>query len=177
MSLADWKADSAAGSQNGPPVVPSSEPRPLHRVARVRQQQGVSLRSAARRMKMDQSELRALEHEESDMPLSMLYRWQQALEVPITDLLVEQEAPLSAPVMQRARMVRLMKTAAAIRAAAKSDQIRRMTDMLIEQLVEIMPELKEVSPWHTVGQRRSLDELGRCAERPVSDDWFNNHNS
>jgi hypothetical protein len=32
-----------------------------------------------------------------------------------------------------------------------------------------MPELKDVSPWHSVGQRRSLDELGRIAEQPFSD--------
>jgi hypothetical protein len=32
-----------------------------------------------------------------------------------------------------------------------------------------MPELKEVSPWHTVGQRRSLEELGRAAEQVIDD--------
>jgi hypothetical protein len=32
-----------------------------------------------------------------------------------------------------------------------------------------MPELKEVSPWHSVGQRRSLDEMGRIAENPLGD--------
>ena len=36
------------------------------------------------------------------------------------------------------------------------------------ELARIMPELKEVSPWHSVGQRRSLDELGRIAEQPIS---------
>jgi hypothetical protein len=42
--------------------------------------------------------------------------------------------------------------------------------MLIEQLIEIMPELADVSPWHSVGQRRGLDEFGRVFERRIRDD-------
>jgi len=38
--------------------------------------------------------------------------------------------------------------------------------------IEIMPELKDVSPWHVVGQRRRLDEYGRAAERSVPDSIF-----
>ena len=44
--------------------------------------------------------------------------------------------------------------------------------MLIDQILEIMPELQDVTPWHTVGQRRTLDELGRAARSPISDDVF-----
>ena len=44
-----------------------------------------------------------------------------------------------------------------------------MAENLVAQLLEIMPELKEVSPWHSVGQRRSLDEMGRIAEQPIGD--------
>ena len=47
-----------------------------------------------------------------------------------------------------------------------------MAETLVEQLVEIMPELKNVSPWHTYGQRRSLEEYGRVVERRLSDDAF-----
>ena len=50
--------------------------------------------------------------------------------------------------------------------------LQRMAQMMVEQLVEIMPELKEVSPWHTFGQRRSLDDYGRVTERRISDDVF-----
>jgi hypothetical protein len=62
-----------------------------------------------------------------------------------------------------------MKTAAAIRELAESDRIERLAQTLVEQLVEIMPELAEVSPWHAVGQRRTLDEYGRTAERTFPD--------
>jgi hypothetical protein len=44
--------------------------------------------------------------------------------------------------------------------------------MLSEQLVEIMPELKQVAPWHSVGQRRTLDEYGRIVERQIPVRWL-----
>ena len=40
---------------------------------------------------------------------------------------------------------------------------------------EVMPELKEVSPWHTVGQRRSLEEMGRAAEQVIDDSAMFGH--
>ena len=54
----------------------------------------------------------------------------------------------------------------AILESAPSGAVQRMAENLVEQLIELMPELAEVSPWHSVGQRRSLEELGRIA-RPV----------
>ena len=144
--------------------------RIFHRISEVRQQQGVSLRSAARRMGADVSQLKAEEKPGADLRLSDLYRWQQALDVPVTDLLVEQTDPLSRPIMQRAQMVRVMKTAAAILEQTSSASVKTMAQTLVEQLVDIMPELAEVSPWHTVGQRRSLDEYGRAFDRRLSDD-------
>jgi hypothetical protein len=39
-------------------------------------------------------------------------------------------------------------------------------------LVEMMPELKEVGAWHSVGQRRTLDEMGRIVERAYSEEVF-----
>ena len=151
------------------PPVPES-PVVLNRVRTVRQQQGVSLRSAARHLGTDIRQTRSLEHESTDMRLSDLYRWQKALDVPVSELLVEAESPLSRPVMERARLVRLMKTTMAIRERSSSSAIQRMADTMIEQLVEIMPELREVSSWHTIGQRRSLEDYGRVVERQVPDD-------
>ena len=92
--------------------------------------------------------------------------------MPIADLLLDNDGPLSPLVMQRARMVKLMKTAAAIFEKAESNPVRRLVQMLIDQLVEIMPELKEVGPWHSVGQRRTLDDFGRVVEQSVPDEVF-----
>ena len=113
---------------------------------------------------MDQ--VRREEDPTCDMPLSELYRWQRALQVPITELLVDSEAPLSEPVMTRARLLRVMKTVRAIKETAGAAPILRFATMLEQQLIEMMPELKDVDAWHSVGQRRSPNELGRAAERP-----------
>ncbi len=149
---------------------------PLHRIREVREQQHVSLRSAARRMRTDMATVRAEEDENADLRLSELYRWQQALDVPVADLLEDTGSPLSRPVMERARMVRLMKTAMAI--LEQSDaSVSRMAQNLVDQLIEVMPELADVAAWHAVGQRRGLNELGRIAECPISDEYLGNPTS
>ena len=142
----------------------------LHRIAAVRHQQGISLRGLARELRTSVRELEAEEDEAADLRLSRVYWWQSVLEVPISELLVDSNSPLSAPVLERARLVRIMKTVAAISEKAESQSIKRLAQTLATQLVEMMPELEGVSPWHNVGQRRTLDELGRIAERPYSED-------
>src|SRR5690606_29425863 len=117
-------------------------------------------------------QLRTEEEATTDLRLSDLYRWQQVLGVPTEDLLCEPDGSLSRPIMERARMVRIMKTAATILENASTPRMERLAQTLVEQLVEIMPEVEEINPWHAVGQRRSLDELGRTAERPLSDHFF-----
>ncbi len=146
--------------------------RALHRIREVRLQQGLTLRTAARHMGVSVRQLRVEEEATTDLRLSDIHRWQQALGVPTEDLLCEPEGSLSRPVMERARLVRVMKTAASILENASTPRLERLAQTLVEQLVEIMPELEEINPWHAVGQRRSLDELGRTAERPLSDQLF-----
>lgn len=143
--------------------------RPLHRIQAVRIQQGMSLRTAARQLRMDVRAIRDQEEATTDLRLSDLYRWQKALDVPAADLLEESSEPLSRPVAERAKMVRVMKTAASLLECAETPTARRMAENLVEQLCDVMPELREVSSWHTVGQRRSLDELGRAAEQVIDD--------
>ena len=144
----------------------------LHRVSEVRRQQGVSLRTVARHLKQDLATIRNQEKETTDLRLTELSAWQRVLDVPLVDLLVDSGSPLSRPVMERAQLVRVMKTAASIAEKSDSVELDRLARMLIDQLVQMMPELSEVSPWHSVGQRRSLDEVGRIVERRLRDDFF-----
>lgn len=144
--------------------------RPLHRLRTVRLQQGVSMRSVARQTGTDIRQLRLQEHETADLRISDLRKWQSALDVPLSELLVEPDEPLSRPVMERARLVRVMKTAAAMLERAPTPAMKRMAQMLVEQLTDIMPELKDVGPWHNYGQRRSLDEYGVVYQRQLSED-------
>lgn len=180
----DSGADDAEAENDSAEVGPTADPsrdskasrgaRPkrLHRIRITRRQQGLSLRSAAKRMEMSAEEAREQEKATTNISLGDLYRWQRALEVPVAHLLIDLDGPLSGPVLKRARMVRIMKTAGALAHDAHSPKIRRLAEMMVEQLIEIMPELKDVSPWHVVGQRRRLDEYGRAAERTLPDSFF-----
>ena len=67
-------------------------------------------------------------------------------------------------------MVRLMKTGASIQEKAKTDSLSRLAQVLVDEQVEMMPELDGLSAWHEFGQRRSLDEYGQAAERSLSYD-------
>lgn len=141
----------------------------LHRIQEVRRLQGMSLRTAARQLGTDIRSIRAQEQATTDLRLSDLYNWQRALDVPVSELLVDSDEPLSRPVRERGAMLKIMKTARSLLDAAPPGPARRMAENLVEQLLELMPELKEVSPWHSVGQRRSLEEMGRIAENPLGD--------
>jgi transcriptional regulator with XRE-family HTH domain len=154
------------------PAPRSNGQRKLHQLSEARRRQGLSVRCVAQRLGMTVGEVRAQESAEADLPVSELYRWQSVLEVPIEELLEEPNDTLSTRVLTRARMLRVMKTARALRSQARSEAEGRLARLLISQLIEIMPELREVASWPTVGHRRTADELGRIAERPIPDDWM-----
>lgn len=172
--VARAEADCVDHGQHQPAADPRGHGRPprYHRIADVRRRQGVTLRNVARRLGLTLPTIRRQEQSDYDLRLSELQRWQQALDVPVAELLVEGEGQLSGPVLERSRMVKLMKTAAAIRERTGGTPVGRLVGMLVEQILEIMPELRDVTPWNTVGQRRTLDELGRTAQRVVPEDLF-----
>jgi transcriptional regulator with XRE-family HTH domain len=136
----------------------------LHRLGAVRQQEGVSQRTIARRLGIGVREVQAQEDESADLPLSTLYRWKEVLNVPISELLREDADELPSPVMFRAKLLRVMRTAATILERTKNVATRRMAQYMVEQLIEIMPELKDTIPWPSVGKCRSRRELGRAAQ-------------
>lgn len=174
MATLDGNSSWATDNNESLPVPATPKlPVSLHRIAEARRQQNVSHRSAARQLGTDIREVRRQERATTDLRLSELYQWQKVLGIPIGELLVDAGSALSRPVLERARMVRLMKTVKAICECAESTSVKRLTENLQHQLTEIMPELAEVSAWHSVGQRRSLSEYGRAAERMISEDSFN----
>jgi len=77
--------ESTLGHLPLPPVQASSDKKPLHRIADVRRRQGISVRSAARRMHTSIDQVRRQEEPANDMLLSELLRWQRALDVPLAD--------------------------------------------------------------------------------------------
>jgi hypothetical protein len=151
---------------------PATKPQLMQQLHEARRRQGLSVRCVAQRLNLSVGEVRAQEDVHADMLLSDLYRWQSVLEVPLEELLADPQDGLSPRVLMRARMLRVMKTARALRAQARSESEHRLAKLLISQLIEIMPELKEVSAWPTVGHRRTADEMGRIAENPIPDDFM-----
>ena len=145
--------------------------RALHRLGVVRRSQGISLATVARRLKVSLAEIRRQE-EGNDLPLRVLYEWQKILDVPVAELLVEAEDSLSQSLMLRAQLVRLMKTALALVEHAYNKSTLRMAQALVDQLVEIMPELQGIAAWNAIGKHRRLDELGVAATRTMSKDIF-----
>jgi transcriptional regulator with XRE-family HTH domain len=170
MDDSDSGEDTVAEHRMGERPRPCRETKNLHRIAEVRRQQGVTLRNVARRLGIELAVVRRQEQSDCDVRVSDLLLWQQVLEVPVAELLVEGDGQLSGPVLERSRMVKLMKTAAAIRERTSGTPVGKLVEMLVDQILEIMPELRDVTPWHTVGQRRTLDELGRAACCPVSEE-------
>jgi hypothetical protein len=69
-----------------------------------------------------------------------------------------------------------MKTVLAISEQTKQESIRRMTQTMRDQLIEVMPELANINPWHAVGKRRHLGELGIAAHRRLTESVFIDRN-
>ena len=115
-----------------------------------------------------------LKHEEkpnTDLRLSDLRRWQRALAVPLIELLVDDDRPLSAAVMERAKLLRVMKTVLAIHEQSSSAAVCRMAESMIAELRQVMPELVDVAPWHR-GERLKLHDYGCVTEHPMPDSFF-----
>lgn len=143
------------------------EGRPLHRIAEVRSQQNLSLRAISRRTGIDVRDLKQQELATTDLSLKDLLRWAEALEVPISNLLVDRDSELTSSVRDRAALVKIMKTVVAIQEVATSTRVARLSEMLREQLLAMMPELTEVGGWPNYGSRRPQDHVGRIAANPI----------
>ena len=144
----------------------SDPERIFHRTRDVRIQQGLSVRTMARRLGIDLRSYRRLEDPGYDLTLSQLQAIQRALDVPIQDLLFDQHT-LSRPVEERAKLVRVMKTAVALRESGAPTRVQRMCTMLCEQLVDLMPELATVGGWPQFGARRGQSALGKVLSQPI----------
>lgn len=165
---AEW-ADSARGRRacsNG-----TAGPR-LNCIADVVERERLSPRTLANRLNLTVTELLSQTDPARDLKLSELYNWQAALQVPIAELLVELDGTLSASVERRCQLLKAMRTVRSIQSAATEEPVQRLALQLVEQLLDLMPELKEVSAWPTVGQRRTAEDLGAIVDRCIPDTFF-----
>ena len=142
--------------------------QPLHRLGEIRQQEGLTRSRVARLLGISVCEVERQEQPSSDMLLSDLYRWQKVLAVPIAELLNEPVGELSRPVQLRAQLLRAMKTVRSIQEKARQASMRRLAEMLVNQLVEVIPEVKDTIAWPAVGPRRRKNDLGQAFFRRPS---------
>lgn len=161
---------------DAPMPSPPREPGPLsaaiqrlQRLAEVQREQNISDRTMTSRLRLPLETVRRHQSPTCDMLLSELYRWQQALDVPVADLLVEPGPELAPAVRRRARMVKMMKTVRSLQLAAATPDVGALVEYLAEQLVEMMPELVHVDSWPLVGRRRSSADIAPIEERMLPD--------
>jgi transcriptional regulator with XRE-family HTH domain len=151
-----------------PPAGPSTPSKPPHRLGEVRRREGITRRELARRLGISIHEVQEREQPSSDMLLSEFYRWQEVLQVPIAELLEEPAGDLSPPLQLRARLLRVMKTLRSMQEVARQASVQRLATVLVDQILEIMPELKTTIAWPAVGHRRKQSELGQAFFRGLS---------
>jgi transcriptional regulator with XRE-family HTH domain len=118
------------------------ETQRFHRLADARRQQGVTLKNIARRMGVSMEEAARQEGAGGELRLSELHAWQSVLELPVSELLFEVDSQLSAPVFERARMLRLIKTVLDVRSRNRDQRLESTLQMLVDQILEIMPDMK-----------------------------------
>jgi hypothetical protein len=150
-------------------AVSTGEGQVLHRIAEVLHQQGVTERLLVKRLAATRKEIQRQQSPTCDLLLSQLYRWQAALEVPVTELLIDPGHALSPGVGRRAQLVKLMKTVRSLQQVADSAPLRALAVHLADQLVEIMPELADVSSWPIVGKLRLPRDIAPLEERLLPD--------
>ena len=103
-----------------------------------------------------------------EMRISDLYRWQAALQVPLSNLVSEPATDLTEPIRQRAALVRLAKTAKSLLRMSENenDDVKRLTKFFVDELILLMPELEDVSSWPA--GLRPAREPSRTEERVIS---------
>ena len=152
--------------------IPLESALPLNRLGEARRQENVSLGSVARHLGITIQDVQRQERTTTDLPLSVLRKWAKVLGLPVTELVREPDDSLSTPLVTRASLVRVMKTAMALLERADNSRTKWLAQTMVDQLIEIMPELRGITAWHAEGKRRRLDELGVAAERRFSHEVF-----
>lgn len=151
-----------------PPTSSLTPKQPLHCLGEVRRRERITRRTVARHLGISIDEVGQQEQPSSDMLLSNLHRWQKALGVPVAELLDEAGGELSPPVQLRAQLTRIMKTVRSIQERARQVGMQRLVETLVDQLLDVMPELKETTAWPSVGQWRRERDPGQAFFRGLS---------
>lgn len=167
--LPEGSSDFVANGVLGTQIVSGRIPRTLHRIGEIRRSQCLSLSYCARKLGLTTQEARVQEDPASDLTLSQILAWQEILDVPLSEMIV-QDNVLEDPIRNRALLLKVMKTAKQIKKNASDSRIKHMSVTLVDQLVELMPELSEVSSWPDIGQSHENKDYGQAVYRRFDTD-------
>lgn len=163
-------AKSASSSRPSNPErrAPAKSARPLHFIASTLRKQNATLAGCARRLGISLSEAAAQARPDADLSLSQLYAWRAVLDVPTSELIPFDDV-VPDPIRNRALLLRTMKTARQLQNLSRGTRLEPAVASLVDQLVELMPELAETPAWPTVGQSRAPRESGGATRRVDAD--------
>ncbi|MBQ6828982.1 MAG: hypothetical protein IJO46_13310 [Thermoguttaceae bacterium] len=162
------KPTSSSRSLNAERRFPSKSTRPLHFIASTLRKQNATLAGCARRLGIAPAEAAAQARPDADLTLSQLYAWRAVLDVPLSELLPLEDV-VPDPLRNRALLLRTMKTARQLQDLSRGSRLERVAASLVDQLIELMPELAAVPAWPTVGQSRAPREPGGATRRVDAD--------
>jgi hypothetical protein len=85
---------------------------------------------------------------------------------------VDEDAELPNPRLTRQQAQELFQTAQAILRTAGRPGTQRLAQTLVEQIVEMVPELKDARPSSAKNRRKQRTQREVFAPRPLSDKFF-----
>lgn len=89
----------------------------------------------------------------------------------MSELLESAEPTMPGEVGYRACLLRVARTAKSLAKNCSDGREQRLASQIIDQLHQLMPELKEVSAWPE-GQNRPLWDLGRAGDEISMSEWM-----
>lgn len=134
-----------------------------HAVAQAREREGMSIQKCAKLLQISVEEAREQENPATPLTAAQLSEWKRILKVPYSELLGTEDDDLDDPIRHRAGMLKVMKSAKSLEETVCRPEERMMVGNLIDQIVELMPELETVSAWPKVGQSHEACRFGRAA--------------
>ncbi|MBP3556421.1 MAG: hypothetical protein J6K20_01795 [Thermoguttaceae bacterium] len=164
----DVKPASLSRPSNPERRSPLKSARPLHFIASTLRKQNATLAGCARRLGITLSEAAAQARPDADLTLSQLYAWRAVLDVPTSELIPFDDV-VPDPIRNRALLLRTMKTARQLQDLSRGTRLEPAVASLVDQLIELMPELAETPAWPSVGQSRAPREPGSATRRVDAD--------
>lgn len=172
--------DARDGGQDTVELGVASPKRALHRLAAARQAKGVTCFELARKLGTTVEKVR-LQEEAADLSISTLNAWAAALDVPVTQLVVEPEEWLQETNLAKPQAERLLRLAVELRDRSRRRSIQRLAQTFVDQLTEIDPALNSGGNGNGNGRRHQppvfeLTRFRRANGKPADGEPTNGKN-